>query len=61
MTEKAYWSAGNQIYFLDGWSYGILSNLTNVCLGTEEKILKSMSEGTDNPVLENILRMERSA
>ena len=55
------WSEGNQIFFLEGFAWGVLSNLKTACLGTEESILKAMSEGTDNPVLENILRMEQSS
>ena len=60
MYDKDRWSDGNQVYFLDGWAWGVNFNLVNICLGTEESIIKAMKEGTDNPVLQNILTLDRA-
>lgn len=53
--ESAYWSPGNQIYFVDTWAYGIDHQGRNVCIGTEADILKALNIPTGESFIDNII------
>ncbi len=57
------WSKGNQLFFLDGYAYGITEELVNICLGKEEEVIKALSESkkTGNLKIDQILRLEKKA
>jgi len=46
--NRSYWSDCGQIFFLDGWAYGLTVDLANICFGKETDILKAL-EGADFP------------
>jgi len=37
-TQGIHWSAGGQICFIDGFAWGIDTELNTICLGREEKV-----------------------
>ncbi len=55
------WSKGNQLFFLDGYAYGVTEELVNICLGKEEEVIKALNENkkTNNLILNQILKLER--
>ncbi len=55
------WSRGNQLFFLDGYAYGITEELVNICLGKETEVIKALSESkkTGNFKIDQILSLER--
>jgi len=58
--NRACWSEGSQIFFLDGKGYGLAPDLHTVSLGNEADIKKLLAEnkGTGNEILDAILRIE---
>ena len=61
MSEDIYgWSKGGQIFFLDGWAWGIAPNLQRVRVGIEKEVLKALEMGHSlgSALADNILRAE---
>ena len=58
--ERAYWSPGNQIYLVDGWSYGIDHKGRTVCIGTEPDIQKALTTPTGETFIDNIVVDDRN-
>jgi hypothetical protein len=45
---RDYWSECGQVFFLDGWGWGLTEKLQRICLGREEDILKFFQTGELN-------------
>jgi hypothetical protein len=50
MSDKRrdYWSDCGQVFFLDGWGWGLTEKCQRICLGKEEDILKFFETGELN-------------
>jgi len=54
------WSSGEQIYYLDGFAYGLDSGGNTICMGTEQEIKATIEVPKRiNPVIDNIIEIER--
>ena len=61
--SKDQWSEGGQVFYSEGWAWGVTSKGGRICLGTEEEIKEALAKHirTGIPVVDNILIMEWNA
>ena len=53
---RDHWSECGQVYFLDGWSWGLTEKGQRICLGEEIEILRFFKDGIISPDRDQILR-----
>ena len=59
ILEKDKW--GHVLFFQDGWCYGVVSNGSTICVGTDNEIqdmLTDKSKRSNSPVVNKIVDLE---
>jgi len=61
--SKESWSPGGQIFFCDGWAWGVNTDMRTVCLGSEVSVRAALTDPKlkcGNPEIDAILNLERN-
>ena len=56
------WSKGGQIFYNGGLAWGVSSDLQSICIGGTQEVQRLLQENktSGNPVIDNILIMEKN-
>ena len=54
--QRDYWSDCGQVFFLDGWAWGLNDKYQRIRLGSEAEILQFFKDGIISPDTDPILR-----
>ena len=59
---RDYWSEGGQVYFLDGYAWGLNPKLETICLGTAQAVRVAIADPAlkcGDPDIDGVVNMER--